>query len=242
LALVPKFAALADDAYELPLYQAYLPWLAGAAAVGLAGGIVAAWLARRQRQWALVMLAASGFLSSQAILLGHEAFGRDKAGIAHVPAIKAELTAHTPIYAVGRYEDVLPFYLGRTLILVADPSGFESGLKQEPQLWLPTLDTFIAQWKAHHASGDKAVAIVRRDLLGELQKLGVPMRIIAQDPRRVIVTSDVHQKADAPESGWRTRPSLPHLNPLPAIVRWQRYPLLARESGHRGPRTNAQDT
>jgi 4-amino-4-deoxy-L-arabinose transferase-like glycosyltransferase len=192
LPFVSKFPSLADNVDELPLYQAYTHWLAGAAVLGVMGSILAGWLARRQVEWALVTLAATGFLAGQAILLGHEPLGRYKSGTAHVPAIKAELTARTPIYAVGAYEYALPFYLGRTLILVGKAEdGMELGLKQEPQLWLPKLDTFVAQWTASHASGAKAIAILRPDIFSELQQRAVPMRIIAQDRRRIIVTNDI---------------------------------------------------
>jgi hypothetical protein len=68
----------------------------------------------------------------------------------------------------------------------------ELGLKQEPHLWLPELDSFVSQWTADHARGNKAIAIVRPDIFDELQQRSVPMRIIAQDPRRIVVTNDVN--------------------------------------------------
>lgn len=198
LALVPKIPTLAGNVYELPLYHAYMPWITAATVLGLAGGLIAASLAQRQREWALVTLAATGFLSGQAIMIGHEPLGRYKAGIAHVPAIQAELTPQTPVYAVGGYEYLLPFYLGRTLILVENAAdGMELGLKQEPRLWLPKIDAFIATWTADHARGKKAIAILRPDIFIALQKMAVPMRIIAQDPHRVIVTNDVNHRPGA---------------------------------------------
>jgi hypothetical protein len=187
-ARIPK---LAGDAFELPLFQAYLPWVAGAAAIGLVSGLFAVWLARRQREMALVCLAAGGFLMTLAILIGHEPLGRYKAGALHVPAIEAELTPHTPIYAVSRYEQSLPFYLGRTMTLVENPDEMEFGLKQEPQLWLPTVNAFVSAWATHQAKGEKALAIIRPDVFKDLQKKGLPMRVVSEDPRRVIVASDV---------------------------------------------------
>jgi 4-amino-4-deoxy-L-arabinose transferase-like glycosyltransferase len=193
LFFVSGIPAMAKAAYDVPLYQAYTPWGAGAAAVALAGGILAMWLARSQRDWAIVMLAATGFLSSQALMLGHEPLGRYSAGILHVPAIQAELTPQTPIYAVGRYEHALPFYLRRTLILVEEPDEMAFGLQQEPHLWLPRREAFIAKWTADHAQGKKAVAFLRPDIFSELQQRGVPMRVIAQDPRRIVVSNDTNQ-------------------------------------------------
>jgi 4-amino-4-deoxy-L-arabinose transferase-like glycosyltransferase len=181
---------LAKSAYEAPLYQAYTPWVAGAAILALAGSVLVMWLARRQKDWAIVALAATGFLSGQAIMLGHEPLGRYAAGLLHVPAIEAELTPQTPIYSVGRYEQALPFYLRRTVILVEYADEMTFGLEQEPHLWIPQRDAFIAKWRADHASGKKAVAILRPDIFTDLQKKGVPMRVIARDPRRIIVAND----------------------------------------------------
>jgi 4-amino-4-deoxy-L-arabinose transferase-like glycosyltransferase len=191
LAFANRIPALAHGAYEVPLYQSYVPWVIAGAALAAAGGIGATLLARRQRELAIVALAASGFLSTQILMLGHEPLGRYKAGLDHVPAIAAELTPQTPIYAVNLYEQSLPFYLRHTTILVEHADEMEFGIKQEPQLWLPTLDAFVTVWNDEHAHGKKAIAILQPAVYPELQKRGLPMRIIAKDPRRIIVTNDI---------------------------------------------------
>jgi 4-amino-4-deoxy-L-arabinose transferase-like glycosyltransferase len=191
LAFAHRIPALTHSAYEVPLYQAYVPWVVAGAALAVSGGIGAVLLARRQRDLAIMMLAGSAFMSGQILMLGHEPLGRYKAGLDHVPAIAAELTPQTPIYAVNLYEQSLPFYLRRTTILVKHADEMEFGVKQEPQLWLPTLDAFIAAWNAAHANGKKAIAILQPGVYPELQKRNLPMRVIAQDPRRIIVTNDI---------------------------------------------------
>lgn len=190
LGFVGKLPALANNAYETPLYLAYLPWVAAAAVLAAAGGLIAAFLARRYKDWALVVLAATGFVSGQLLILGHEPLGRHKAGLEHAPAITAELTPQTPIYAVRVYEQSLPFYLQRTLILVEYADEMEFGIKQEPQLWIPTRTEFLEKWNAMHASGKKAIAIINPDFFNDLQKQGMITRVIAQDPRRIIVTNE----------------------------------------------------
>lgn len=191
LAFANRIPALAHGAYEVPLYQSYVPWVIAGAALAAAGGIGTALLARRQRELAIMALAASGFLSTQILMLGHEPLGRYKAGLDHVPAIAAELTPQTPIYAVNLYEQSLPFYLRHTTVLVEHADEMEFGIKQEPQLWLPTLDAFVAVWNDEHAHGKKAIAILQPAVYPELQKRGLPMHIIAKDPRRIIVTNDI---------------------------------------------------
>jgi hypothetical protein len=131
-------------------------------------------------------------------MLGHEPLGRYAAGTAHLAAIKAELTPQTPIYVVGRYEQSLPFYLGRTLTMVQHADEMEFGLKQEPHLWLPTRNEFVAKWLAQRAAGVKAVAILNHHAYEEFRERGVPMRVIGQDPRRVIVVNDSRSEKTKP--------------------------------------------
>lgn len=191
LLYIEKIAALAEVAYEVPLYRTYMYWVMAACVFGILGGLTAALLARHYREWAFLVLAAAGFAGGQVLMLGHEPLGRYKAGTLHVSAIAAELTPQTPIYLVGLYEQSLPFYLRRTMVLVGHADEMEFGLKQEPQLWLPTLEAFIEKWQAGSVNGSKAVAIMRPGVFAELQKHSLPMRIIAQDPRRIIVTNDL---------------------------------------------------
>ncbi len=194
LVLAPRFSSLASDAYDKPLFQAYVPWAMAAAMVGLAGSLLAIALAKRRRDWSFATLALSGFFLVLLLIAGHESLGRYKAGTEHLAAIKAELTPDTPVYAVGLYEQTLPFYLGRTLILVEHADEMDFGLQQEPQLWIPTYEAFAARWGAESQAGKKSLAIVRPDMLAKMQKDNLPLRIIARDPRRVILTNVLQDK------------------------------------------------
>lgn len=191
LGFVAKIPELASNAYEKPIYQAYLPWVVAGAVLALAGGLLATVLVRRNREWSLIALAATAFASGQVLMIGHEPLGRYKAGLDHVPAIAAELTPQTPIFLVRLYEQSLPFYLQRTMTLVEHADEMEFGVKQEPQLWIPTRAEFITKWNALHDAGKKAVAIIHPDHFNDLKKQGLPMRVVAQDPRRIIVTNDI---------------------------------------------------
>ena len=190
LAFIPSVPKLAKDAYSLPLVEAHVPYIYVATVLFFIGGVAAIRLARQQRDLAVTLLAAAGFLAGQALMLGHEPQGRYSAGVNYVPALQAELKPETPIYLVGRYEQALPFYLQRTMTLVQHADEMEFGLKQEPQLWLPTVDAFVAQWVADHAAGRKDIAIMDPTLHAQLRQRKLPMRLIGQDPRRVIVAND----------------------------------------------------
>jgi hypothetical protein len=75
-----------------------------------------------------------------------------------------------------------------TLVSNADEMAF--GLQQEPHLWIPTVDAFVEKWVADRTVGKKNIAIMNPSIYQELLKRDIPMRLIGQDPRRVIVAND----------------------------------------------------
>ena len=194
LVLVARMPHFAKDAIDLANYHAAQPWAAAAALALLAGGVaVLRWYRRGaaaqtgidQHLRATLALSVAGFAAVQLLLLGAEPHGRTRSGIALVPAIAAELTPTTPLYSVGLYDQTLPFYLRRTMTQVAHADELEFGLQQQPELWLPTREAFVARWR----SGPKAVAITRPEIFAALQAQGVPMRVLARDDRRVAITN-----------------------------------------------------
>ncbi|WP_423679542.1 glycosyltransferase family 39 protein [Undibacterium sp. WLHG33] len=193
LLFVNKAAGLGSNPIEISLNQGYAVWLFVAAGMTLAGGLGAWFVAGKGatgKDWSVILLASAGFIAGQVAFLGHDPWGKYIAGSAHVPAMKAELTKpDTPLYAVGRYEQALPFYLERTLTLVEFPDEMEFGLKQQPELWIPDRADFVARWRAHNQRGEAAVAIVRTDIYKEFQQQHLPMRVIGEDPRRVIIAT-----------------------------------------------------
>ena len=191
LAFLGRLPRLSQTAFDLPLYQAYKPWIAAAAGIAIWGGVSAWLLARHNLRLAIVAIAVAGYCLIQALTLGHEPLGRYAAGTDHVAAINAEMTPATVIYAVDRYEQALPFYLRRTMTMVAHPDELEFGLQQQPALWIPTVDGFVKIWLEGHASGRNALAIMPPATFENLTRRGVPMRVIGQDPRRVIVSNQL---------------------------------------------------
>ena len=215
LAAVPRMPHFAKGAADLANYRAAQPWVVGAALTLLAGALAVLWWCWRERAEsarravaiagsealsqeaafkasaealalrATLALSIAGFVAVQCLMLGAEAHGRTRSGIALVPATAAQLGPDTPLYAVGLYDQTLPFYLRRTMILVAHADELEFGLEQEPALWLPTIAAFIARWK----DGPKAVAVTRPEIFARLQAQGVHMRVITQDERRVVITN-----------------------------------------------------
>ena len=102
LALLPRVAAMADNAYEAPLYRDYSWWVGVTAALALAGSLSALWQARRSAQAGTLLLAVTAFMAGQMLMLGHEPLGRYAAGVDHLPALRAALTPATKLYVVGK--------------------------------------------------------------------------------------------------------------------------------------------
>jgi hypothetical protein len=69
------------------------------------------------------------------------------------------------------------------MIMVESPDELEFGVKQEPELWMPTLDAFIARWKEDLT----AYALMVPEQYVALQELKLPMQEVGRDSRRVIV-------------------------------------------------------
>ncbi|MFA6068243.1 MAG: glycosyltransferase family 39 protein, partial [Janthinobacterium sp.] len=134
-------------------------------------------------------IAGAGFLATHCILAGSELYGQNRAGTDMLPQIQAELTADTKLYSVGIYEQSLTYYLQRPVILVDYWDEFTFGLKQQPELSIPTIEPSITQWTNDANSGVHDMAIISLNRYKELQQRGVPMRVIAEDARRMVIAN-----------------------------------------------------
>jgi 4-amino-4-deoxy-L-arabinose transferase-like glycosyltransferase len=190
IALVPRMTGAASHPGEIGLLQAYQPWALAAGVIALVGGALALRSAYQlRRDVTVLLLAGAGFIGTQLLLTGFEPYGYHRAGLALVPKIEAELLPQTKIYSVGTYEQSLTFYLRRTVTLVAYRDEFSFGLEQQPELGIPTVDGFVEVWTRDAKAGVRAVAIIHRDIYADLQRRGVPMRLVVQDTRRTVVAN-----------------------------------------------------
>jgi 4-amino-4-deoxy-L-arabinose transferase-like glycosyltransferase len=190
LVTVPFMAGLAKHAGEDVLYKAYQPWVLAAGFVALAGGALAMLYARQmQRDLMVLALAVAGFFSTQLLLSGFEPIAQARAGANLLPAIQKELSANSKVYSVGTYEQSLTFYLRRPVTLVDYWDEFAFGLQQEPQLSIPTRAAFNEQWKREAQQGVHALAITRDDVVASMRQLGLPVRVVAADARRIVIAN-----------------------------------------------------
>jgi 4-amino-4-deoxy-L-arabinose transferase-like glycosyltransferase len=193
------------------LYVAFRVWVLAALAVAFALTLVALWLNRRGHGGAAgnrgIGLGAVAAFGAGWLLLGtiagtgHDVFGRLSSGAPLAPAIRAQLAKlppDAPFYSVGVLDHTLPFYIGHTMIMVEHPDELAFGVSVEPQKWVPTVDAWVARWKAERY----ALALIPPPTYERLVKEGLPMQVVARDSRRVVVmkplpAADAAAPADA---------------------------------------------
>ncbi len=88
-----------------------------------------------------------------------------------------------PVYSVATYDQSLPFYWRRPLILVAYRGELDFGLNHDSGAGIPSVAQFVDEWRG--LSG--GYAVMERAMFEQLQGEGVPMREIARDLNRVLV-------------------------------------------------------
>lgn len=164
--------------------HAFLPWLAAGGAVIAAATLVAVAL-RRRPLGAVLLVAAAWLLATRLVMLGAAAFGPEYSTRTLAAQVARYNRAGVPIYSVGGYQQTLPFYLQRTMILVAYRGelafGIEHARKPLAGRYLATLQDFATAWRKQR----EALAFVPREVMDKVRALGIRYRIVAENPRWV---------------------------------------------------------
>lgn len=184
LALAPQLERFASNAVPAELHRQQVPWLMAGAAIafaGLAYAACASWRGNVRR--AVIVTAFACLLTAQVALTGYDS--RSPSGSTYHIAKRIEpyLKLDTPFYSIGIYEQSLPFYLRRSVTLVANPDELAFGLAQEPQLWVPDIAGFEQRWRSH----GYALAITDPAMFEQLREARLPMQELARDTKRVVV-------------------------------------------------------
>ena len=208
LALAVPLAARLRPVPGGPLATWTIWALAGGGALCALAALAWRRIGRGARDLPLALIAIGGFLAAELMLAGFEPYGRLRAGMALLPAIRAELAPATKFYAVGTYEQAFPFYLRHRLLLVEYSDEFAFGQQQEPDKFI-SLAAFRQQWLADAAAGVRDLALMRPDIARALAAAGVPMRVIADDGRRRVVTNLARPAWPASAAQAAPRPDLP---------------------------------
>jgi len=172
------------DAWTRALYLEARPYALGGAGVLLAVGVVGPWLLWRGRRWAALIAVAIGSLFLiECLEDAYEKLAPRQSGLMVAEKLRPLAGPSTRLYSVGIYDQTLPFYLGRTMTLVDYVDEFETGLKSQPQLGIPDVPAFKAEWLRQA----DALAIMHPDIYQALRAQGLPMQLVHEDPRRVLV-------------------------------------------------------
>jgi hypothetical protein len=154
------------------------------AAVGTAAAAFA--FARGARFWGVAALALSTLGSLELAIAGFDTLSavRSTSAILRSAQAQAPFDADAPFYQVQMYDHTAPFYLRRITTPVAFRDELGPGIDAEPDRQIPTMAAWTAAWQ----SLAQGYALLPRDLYAALMGQGVPMRLLAQDAYRVVVS------------------------------------------------------
>jgi 4-amino-4-deoxy-L-arabinose transferase-like glycosyltransferase len=168
---------------EVESYAQYTYWVIAALITLMSFSLLAFAQSKRNSLASISSFASGFFLCALIAGTGHETLGRAVSGIDLVKQVKAGIPENTNFYSVRILDHTVPFYLGKTMIMVEFSDELTFGVQQQPDLWMPTLASFIERWKEDVT----AYALMVPEQYTELQKLNVPMQEVGRDSRRVIV-------------------------------------------------------
>lgn len=166
------------------LYQAFLPWLVAGSALLLVLAVTAFGLGYfRCVSAGTALLAVALFAATQIVTSGAQALAPVYSAHALARQIAPYDRPGIPLYSVAEYQQSLPFYLKRTMTLVAYQGELAFGIRQEPGKWIPDMGTFMRRWRAD----SQALAVMPAATYEKLLAAGLPMEVIGRDPKRVAV-------------------------------------------------------
>lgn len=178
------FAFVARSEKQRVLIDLITPGLVAMFLALASGAVAALWLLSRQRIVSSMVAVAGGWYGGCALAIGWAAAAAAPLYSAAPMAehLAARLPVPSRIYSVRTYEQTLPFYLGRTLDVVDYQGELEFGMRLDPARAI-SLEDFVARWRAD----PDACAIMLRADYDRLLSTGLPMTILMQDPRYVLV-------------------------------------------------------
>jgi 4-amino-4-deoxy-L-arabinose transferase-like glycosyltransferase len=174
----------AREAWTRAMYTAAQPWMYAAGAILIVALALSTVALRRGRRWlALVTIAIASVLMIDCLEDAYEEFSPRQSGYEVAQKMLPLLRPDTRVYSVKIYDQTVPFYIGRTVMLVDYGDEFETGLKSEPGAHIERIEDFPAEWLR---PGD-ALAIMQPGNFEQLERQGLPMEVLHRDPRRILV-------------------------------------------------------
>jgi len=165
----------------------YPPFLAAAGGTLIAAGVLMGALRHRVGATTRIVILAAANVAALQILLGgahvFDAYFSAERAIGTFVGEKRSFPPEPPFYSVGMLDQSVFFYLGRPVTLVAQSGELGDGIAAEPEKHIEELSVFEARWRAL----DEAYAVMSPATYHEYVAAGLPMTVMAIDPRRVFV-------------------------------------------------------
>jgi 4-amino-4-deoxy-L-arabinose transferase-like glycosyltransferase len=184
-------AKLASEQTPATIFRAFGPYVLAAVAVYAAGGIAAFFLFRNgspaARTLGVAALAFASLVGMQVAFTGHDAFAVVRSAAPLLQAAErangGPLDPRYPVFQIASYDQTLPFYLGRPTPLVEFRDEMALGLAAEPHKGYN-----LTRWFETWLAAPQAYALMPRATAADLARENFPFRVLAEDPRRVLVS------------------------------------------------------
>ncbi len=139
---------------------------------------------RRDLTRAVVVLGVGWCLSALLLARAAAAVSPIYSGVVLARALEAlHVPGDVPIYSVATYDQTLPFYWRRKVMLVAYRGELDFGLGHDPGREISQVADFVALWNGLQ----EGYAVMEIPMFDDLVRRGVPMRDLARDVHRVLV-------------------------------------------------------
>jgi 4-amino-4-deoxy-L-arabinose transferase-like glycosyltransferase len=179
-----------DEASRVPAL-AYRQWFAASSAAATAGCVIALLALRRRtaraRTTAVLAVALSTLIAVQLGIVGYDEFRTTRSSrdiLLAAVAANGAFAADAPFFHVHMYDQTVPYYLQRPTTFVEYRDEFALGQDAEPTKAFATERGWIPVWQGL-AEG---YAMMPASDFERLSAQGLPMRVLARDPRRVVVS------------------------------------------------------
>jgi hypothetical protein len=156
---------------------------AGSLVFGLMAAAAARAAAAHRKLQSVLMLAVGSLLFLNATILGYQNYSPLLSSAALARKLRPIIRPDTPLFAVNYYDQTLPFYMKRTVMLVDYVNEFDLGEQDEPRKWVHDLPAFGRLWREL----PQAVAVTKPASFVSLRQLGLPMHVIDETTHRIVV-------------------------------------------------------
>lgn len=183
--LIWKTGGIAQpDKLATPLVL-FRPWIiATAVLIGAAG--ISALLLKHQKNLAISIFALCALLGLQMVSWGYQSISELRSSRVMAEAIQSYINQsgknNVEIYDVNRYDQSLPYYLGRIINLVGFRGELDFGINQEPKKWLNEAD-FLPVW----LNSEQAISVLTQETYNQWQQQQIPMHTIYENSRYIAV-------------------------------------------------------